>query len=126
MSKCKPVVMQLAEPEYMCPNCGTKFYFWHISERPDRCLNCDAEFDWYKESSTPNPEKEHVRLMRDATQEELENVKRFIDTISKPTGFNFWNTYEHEFSACDNCPNNPKNGGSGICFCTLGTPKITC
>lgn len=24
-------------------------------------------------------------------------------------------------SACDMCRNNPKNGGSGICFCTLGT-----
>lgn len=23
-------------------------------------------------------------------------------------------------SPCDNCSNNPKNGGSGICFCTLG------
>lgn len=26
---------------------------------------------------------------------------------------------------CIYCPNNPKNGGSGICHCTLGTPKIT-
>ena len=23
-------------------------------------------------------------------------------------------------SACQNCPSNPKNGGDGICFCTLG------
>lgn len=22
-------------------------------------------------------------------------------------------------SACNNCPNNPKNGGDGNCFCTL-------
>ena len=28
-------------------------------------------------------------------------------------------------SACANCSNNPKNGGSGICLCTLGGPKIT-
>lgn len=27
---------------------------------------------------------------------------------------------------CENCSNNPKNGGSGICNCTLGLPKITC
>lgn len=25
-----------------------------------------------------------------------------------------------EQSACINCPSNPKNGGDGICFCTLG------
>lgn len=30
-----------------------------------------------------------------------------------------------EQSACVNCSNNPKNGGSGICHCTLGQPKIT-
>ena len=28
--------------------------------------------------------------------------------------------------ACRNCSNHPSNGGSGICFCTLGTTKITC
>lgn len=28
--------------------------------------------------------------------------------------------------ACRNCSNHPSNGGSGICHCTLGTPKITC
>lgn len=29
-----------------------------------------------------------------------------------------------EQSACINCPNNPKNGGDGICFCTLGQQVI--
>ena len=28
--------------------------------------------------------------------------------------------------ACVNCPSNPKNGGTGICFCTLGQQQITC
>ena len=27
-------------------------------------------------------------------------------------------------SACQNCTNNPKNGGSGICHCTLGGVTI--
>lgn len=26
--------------------------------------------------------------------------------------------------ACFRCPSNPKNGGDGICFCTLGQPVI--
>lgn len=26
--------------------------------------------------------------------------------------------------ACINCPSNPKNGGDGICFCTLGQMTI--
>lgn len=25
---------------------------------------------------------------------------------------------------CKNCPNNPLNGGSGICHCVLGQPII--
>ena len=29
------------------------------------------------------------------------------------------NTFD---SPCRNCANNPVNGGSGICFCTLGNP----
>ena len=29
-----------------------------------------------------------------------------------------------ENDACANCSNNPKNGGSGICFCTLGQQAI--
>lgn len=28
-------------------------------------------------------------------------------------------------SACNNCSNNPKNGGSGMCGCTLGMGEIT-
>lgn len=27
--------------------------------------------------------------------------------------------------SCERCSNNPKNGGDGICQCTLGLPSIT-
>lgn len=34
---------------------------------------------------------------------------------------NFYNyTKQEEYSPCDSCSNNPKNGGSGICHCILG------
>ena len=26
--------------------------------------------------------------------------------------------------ACENCPNHPKNGGSGVCNCVLGVSPI--
>ena len=35
-----------------------------------------------------------------------------LDTSSNITAFGR--------EACENCPSNPKNGGDGICFCTLG------
>lgn len=28
--------------------------------------------------------------------------------------------------ACKTCPNHPSNGGSGVCFCIMGTQKIKC
>lgn len=28
-------------------------------------------------------------------------------------------------NSCNKCPTNAKNGGSGICHCILGQPKIT-
>ena len=31
-----------------------------------------------------------------------------------------------ELNPCLNCSNNPRNGGSRICLCTLNTPKIKC
>lgn len=33
--------------------------------------------------------------------------------------------YNYPNSPCENCSNNPKNGGSGICHCILGVPRIT-
>lgn len=27
--------------------------------------------------------------------------------------------YNRNTSACDGCSNNPKNGGSGVCWCTI-------
>ena len=44
------------------------------------------------------------------------NIYKKIDTWS-PSGIP---------EACRNCSNHPSNGGSGICFCTLGTPQIKC
>lgn len=33
--------------------------------------------------------------------------------------------YQHFYNnTCMSCPNNPKNGGSGICNCILGTQVV--
>jgi len=39
----------------------------------------------------------------------------------------FWTTTNSRYAIatpCAYCLNHPTNGGSGICHCTLGTPKI--
>lgn len=35
-------------------------------------------------------------------------------------------TFTNVPPACQNCPNHPSNGGSGICFCTLGKQTFYC
>lgn len=39
----------------------------------------------------------------------------------------YYNDYTKDAkpSSCDYCSNNPKNGGSGICHCIIGTMQFT-
>lgn len=39
-----PMLMQYAEPEYMCPNCGNKFYLYDSA--PAKCEVCGSSFVW--------------------------------------------------------------------------------
>ena len=39
----KPMLMQMAEPEYMC-ECGYKFYTY--LNKPEYCAYCGRKFDW--------------------------------------------------------------------------------
>lgn len=57
-----------------------------------------------KESQPEFPELSHIPY--------INNCSSIVDqTIPEP---------------CRNCSNHPSNGGSGICFCTLGSPKVIC
>ena len=46
------------------------------------------------------------------------------EVIRVPFGGNLGNGAFCDAS-CLRCPTNPANGGDGICFCTLGGPRIT-
>lgn len=37
----------------------------------------------------------------------------------EPTALPFPTIIYNTGSACDGCPNNPLNGGSGVCWCTV-------
>ena len=52
--------------------------------------------------------------------EELKHYRFLFSPASNPDV-----SGERPYNVCESCSNNPKNGGSGICFCTLGTPGIT-
>lgn len=44
----RPMLMQFNEPEYMCTECGYKFYVYS-SLKPASCFYCGSKFDWSKE-----------------------------------------------------------------------------
>lgn len=47
------------------------------------------------------------------------NLLKAIDEMKK------WQMTNEVNSPCEHCGCNPKNGGSGLCNCTLACPKIT-
>ena len=63
----------------------------------------------------------------------LANSRRYQE---KQSGSQYWELNQGYYTTlqskskepdpCFSCPNNIKNGGTGICNCTLGGPKITC
>ena len=44
----EPMLMQLGEPEFMCPKCGFKFYVYDENKQPDKCGHCNLKFEWNK------------------------------------------------------------------------------
>lgn len=52
------------------------------------------------------------RVERDIPPEEM---RRKLETTK-------FSLFDH--ANCEHCPNNPKNGGNGVCACILGCPII--
>ena len=84
---------------YTCPRCGTNLVDMVICTYPPKVQKWCPSCGWsYTE--------DHEEVIRVPFGGNLGNGA-------------FWN------SSCLRCPTNPANGGDGICFCTLGGPRIT-
>lgn len=70
------------------------------------------------------------KYIRNSQINELDNYKEYLGNYSDNKTFEIREVpYQpsdtgYEANPCANCPNNPKNGGSGICHCIIGLPKI--
>ena len=84
---------------YTCPRCGTDLIDTAICTYPPKVQKWCPSCGW---TYTEN----HGEVIRVPFGGNLGNGV-------------FWN------SSCLRCPTNPANGGDGICFCTLGGPRIT-
>ena len=78
-----------------CPKCGHDLHDVVLISYPPipkkECYNCGWTWEGQKEEvvRVPFVDKSNL-IMRDATQEEIDSVNRYIDSISKPTGVNFF------------------------------------
>jgi len=88
-----------------------------------------TDIPYEKEYSTGEHVIRNAFYLPDETAEESPEIYRGYHTIVS-TGT--WNnpilTSDRTLKTneyCDKCPNNPSNGGSGICHCILGQPHIT-
>lgn len=87
-----------------CPKCGHDLFDSVICTNPPipmkECHNCGWTWEGKREEVIRVPFVEN------------ESPYATMDSFSN--------------GVCITCGNNPKNGGSGICHCTLGQPQITC
>lgn len=66
-------------------------------------------------------------------EDTCENCSRYVlHHETNLTDINIYYPYRETLTftnippACQNCPNHPSNGGSGICHCILGGYDFTC
>lgn len=104
-----------------CPECGHDLMSEQLMTYPPiprkKCYNCGWSWTGVPEEIVRVPFK----------KEEIVRVpfKKYDDYINI-NNFDLDNSYKQiKQSTCDGCSNNPKNGGSGICHCILGSMTTT-
>lgn len=99
-----------------CPKCGHELHNVILAVNPPipqkKCYNCG--WSW-----TGEPEQV-IRVPFGGNGLNVDSTT--IDSLNSYHDYNLEYSLLNNFdqSACTNCSNNPKNGGSGICHCTLG------
>lgn len=110
-------------PRKVCWNCG-----WSWTGKPEKIRRvpfggntntftdkdntsiswnvCSTDLDSIDIKTSTNWDSIDIKTLTDWASTNIETSS----TINNAFGKN----------ACENCPSNPKNGGDGICFCTLG------
>lgn len=107
-----------------CPRCGHDLVNLIIATNPPipkkQCWSCGWSWTGEREEIIRVPFGGNS-FVPDTTNY-LKINGDFTDITIRLNNFNYEDTIVGNFEqfACINCPTNPKNGGDGICFCTLG------
>ena len=84
------------------------------------CPKCGSDLEELVLMTYP---PQYQKLCRKCGYEYIEQTK--TETIRIPFVEPEVNQIVLDNNACDNCSNNPRNGGSGICHCILGLSPTT-
>ena len=118
-----------------CPKCGHDLHDVVICTYPPIprkvCWNCGWSWTGKPEKITRVPfggntnnftDKYNTSIILDGSSTGLDSIDIKTLTDWASTNIETSSTINNAFGkeACENCPSNPKNGGDGICFCTLG------
>lgn len=115
-----------------CPKCGHDLMDEVICTYPPipkkSCPSCGWSWEGEREEVIRVPFGGNSLIIDDLVGlDKYDKLEVNLDDITLLNNFNFKDAIISTFeqSSCVNCSNNPKNGGSGICFCTLGQMNIT-
>lgn len=118
-----------------CPKCGHDLHDVVICTYPPIprkvCWNCGWSWTGKPEKITRVPfggntntftDKDNTSIRWNGSSIDWDSIDIKTLTDWARTNIETSSTINNAFSknACKNCPSNPKNGGDGICFCTLG------
>ena len=114
-------------PRKVCWNCG-----WSWTGKPEKTTrvpfggNTDTSTDKDNTSTSWNGSSTDWDSIdiKTSTNWDSIDIKTLTDWAS--TNIETSSTINNAFckNPCENCPNNPKNGGDGVCFCILGQQNI--
>lgn len=107
-------------PRKVCWNCG-----WSWTGEPEKITR--VPFGGNSRIDDTPVDEDSIQLNWDRTSTDWDTVNLGTPTLTTTNtttetinlkDYNCASAFEQ--TACINCPSNPKNGGNGICYCTLG------
>lgn len=113
-----------------CPKCGHDLHDEVICTYPPIprkvCHNCGWSWEGQREEVIRVPFGGDKSTVADLLN--YDHLEVSLNDLTILNNYNYQDATIGTFDnpSCVGCSNNPKNGGSGICFCILGQSEITC
>lgn len=120
---CNPKEEQQTE-EFKCEQCGCEFAAGYDEYYVERGSAWSGNYSGFSYTYSSYVTDKYICSCPECNKIVIKEKQRVVETPSiSVTGLSDKNFFTSE--ACKGCSNNPANGGSGNCNCTLGGPTIT-